>query len=82
MHETDLFVIYRSKTKLGLNYKTLKTIYLGVILPLLPYDDPVRCKAMTLESCKAKLLRFQTIINIKIAKPVIKKSIQYVINNP
>jgi len=46
----------------------LKTIYLGGILPLLLYGAPVWSKAMTLETYKAKLIRVQRIINIKIAK--------------
>jgi hypothetical protein len=46
-----------AKLNWGLNYKSLKTIYLGGILPLLLYGDPVWCKALTLERCKAKLIR-------------------------
>jgi len=57
-----------SKLNWGLNHKTLKTIYLAGILTLLLYGAPVWCKVMTLESYKAKLIRAQTIINIKIAK--------------
>jgi hypothetical protein len=38
------------------------------MLPLLLYGAPVWCKAMTIQSYKAKLIRVQRIINIKIAK--------------
>jgi hypothetical protein len=56
------------KLNWGLNHKALKTIYLGGILPLLLYGAPVLVKAMTLKSCKDKIIRVQRIINIKIAK--------------
>jgi hypothetical protein len=57
-----------TKLNWGLNHKALKTIYLGGILPLLLYGAPVWIKAMELESYKAKLIRVQRLINIKIAK--------------
>jgi hypothetical protein len=57
-----------AKLNWGLNYNALRTIYLGGILPLLLYGAPVWCKALPLESCKAKLIRVQRIINIKTAK--------------
>ena len=57
-----------AKLNWGLNHKALKTIYLGGILLLLLYGAPVWCKAMTLESCKGKLIRVQRTINRKIAK--------------
>jgi hypothetical protein len=57
-----------AKLNWGLNCKALNTIYLGGILPLLLYGAPVWCKALTLESCKAKLIRVQRIINIKTTK--------------
>jgi hypothetical protein len=57
-----------AKLNWGLNYKAMKTIYVGGILPLLLYGAPEWCKAMTLQSYKAKLIRVQRIIIIKIAK--------------
>ena len=57
-----------AKLKWGLSYKALKTIYLGGILPLLLYGAPVWIKAMEIDSYKAKIIRVQRLIHIKIAK--------------
>ena len=56
-----------AKLNWGLNYKAMKTIYLGGILPIL-YGAPVWCKALTIGSSRAKLIRVQRIINLKIAR--------------
>jgi hypothetical protein len=64
-----IFTLTKSaKLTCGLNYKALKTIYLGGILPILLYGAPVWVKANTLKSYKDKIIRVQRIINIKIAK--------------
>jgi hypothetical protein len=67
---TKLIFLLSKAAKLnwGLNHKTLKTIYLGGILPLLLYGAPVWIKDMELECYKAKPIRVQKPINIKIAK--------------
>ena len=52
----------------GLNYKALKTVYLGGIFPILLYGAPVWVKSKTLKSYKDKIIRVQRIINTKIAK--------------
>jgi len=67
---TKLIFLLSKAAKLnwGLNHQTLKTIYLGGILPLLLYGAPVWIKAIELECYKAKLIRVQRLINIKIAK--------------
>jgi len=57
-----------AKLNWGLNHKALQTKYLGGILPLLLYGAPVWIKATELESYKAKLIRVQRLISVKIAK--------------
>jgi len=57
-----------AKLNWGLNYKSLKTVYLGGILRFLLYGASVWIKAMRLERYKSKLIRVQRLINIKIAK--------------
>jgi hypothetical protein len=57
-----------AKLNWGLSYKALRTIYLGGIQPLLTYGAPVRFEAMSKENYKAKVLRVQRLINIKMAK--------------
>jgi len=52
----------------GLSHKALQTICLGGIQPLLIYGAPVWIKAIRKETYKAKLLRVQRLINIKMAK--------------
>jgi len=57
-----------AKLNWGLSHKALQTIYLGAIQPLLIYGAPVCIKTIRKENYKAKLLRVQRIINIKMAK--------------
>jgi len=57
-----------AKLNWGLSLKALQTIHLGGIQPLLIYGAPVWIKAMNKESNKARLLRVQRLINIKMAK--------------
>ena len=52
----------------GLSHKALQTIYLGGIQPLLIYGAPIWIKTIRRENYKAKLLRVQRLINIKMAK--------------
>jgi hypothetical protein len=52
----------------GLGHKAVRTIYVGVILPLLLYGAPVWISATEKESYKNKLPRIQRLINIKMAK--------------
>jgi hypothetical protein len=51
-----------------LKHKALKTIYTGGILPLLLYRAPVWKSVMNKACYKAKIIRIQRLINIKIAK--------------
>jgi hypothetical protein len=57
-----------AKLNWGVSHKALQTIYLGGIQPLLIYGAPVWIKSMRKENYKAKLLRVQRLINIKMAK--------------
>jgi len=57
-----------NKLSWGLSHKALKIIYLGGIQPMLIYGSVVRIKAMNKENNKARLLRFQRLINIKMEK--------------
>jgi hypothetical protein len=57
-----------AKLNWGLSHKALQTICLGGIQPLLIYGAPVWIKAIRKETYKAKLLRVQRLINIKMAK--------------
>jgi hypothetical protein len=52
----------------GLKHEALKTIYTGGILPLLLYGAPVWKNVMNKSCYKAKLIRIQRLINIRIAK--------------
>ena len=64
-----VFALSRSaKLNWGLNHAALKTIYKGGILPLLLYGAPVWMKALDKANFKLKLVRFQRLINIKMAK--------------
>jgi len=58
----------------ALSHKALQLIYLGGIQPLLIYGAPVWIKAIRKENYKAKLLRVQRLINIKMAKAYRKVS--------
>jgi len=52
----------------GLKHTALKTIYAGGILPLILYGAPVRKVVLDILCYKAKLIRLQRLINIRIAK--------------
>jgi hypothetical protein len=51
-----------------LKHKALKTIYTGGILPLILYGATIWKGVMNKACCKAKIIRIQRLINIKIAK--------------
>jgi hypothetical protein len=51
-----------------LKHKALKTIYTGAILPLMTYGAPVWKDALNKASFKARLVRIQRLMNVKIAK--------------
>jgi hypothetical protein len=57
-----------AKTTWGLKHAALKTIYTGGILPLILYGAPVWKGVMDIACYKAKIIRVQRLINIKIAK--------------
>ena len=57
-----------AKLSWGLKHKALKTMYTGVILPLLLYGAPVWKEVVQSASNKSKLVRIQRLLNIKIAK--------------
>ena len=57
-----------AKLNWGLKHKALKTIYTGGILPLLLYEAPVWKKAIDKVSYKSKLVRVQTLMNLRTAK--------------
>jgi len=62
-----IFALSKSaKLNWGLNYTTLKTIYAGVILPLL-YGAPVWINAIKV-SYKLKITRVQRLINVRLAR--------------
>jgi ribonuclease HI len=64
-----IFVLSKSaKLNWGLKHAALKTIYTGGILPLLLYGSPIWKKTLDKACYKLKLIRFQRLINIKIAK--------------
>jgi ribonuclease HI len=64
-----IFALSKSaKLNWGLKNAALKTIYTGGILPLLLYGAPVWRKAIDKASYKARLLRVQRLMNIKMAK--------------
>jgi len=56
-----------AKITWGLRHETLKTIYTGGILPLLLYGAPVWKSVLNKLCYKAKLIRIQRFINIRIA---------------
>jgi hypothetical protein len=51
-----------------LKHEALKTIYAGGILPLILYGAPVWKGVLDITRFKAKLIRVQRLINIRIAK--------------
>ena len=57
-----------AKITWGLKHEVLKTIYTEGILPLLLYGAPVWKNEMNKSCYKAKLIRIQRLINIKITK--------------
>jgi len=57
-----------AKLTWGLKHKALKTIYTGAILPLILYAAPVWKSVLNRFCYKAKLVRIQRLINIRIAK--------------
>jgi len=64
-----IFALAKSaKLKWGLKHKALKTIYTGAILPLMTYGAPVWKGALNKASFKARLVRIQRLMNVKIAK--------------
>jgi hypothetical protein len=64
-----IFTLSKSaKLKWGLNHATLKTIYMGGILPLLLYGAPVWANIMDKTCCRQKVARVQRLINVKITK--------------
>jgi len=64
-----IFALSKSaKTTWGLKHVALKTIYAGGILPLILYGAPVWKGVMDIACYKAKIIRVQRLINIKIAK--------------
>jgi hypothetical protein len=54
-----LALVQSAKINWGLGYGALRTIYLGVILPLMVYVAPVWIKAMEIGKYKKKVLRVQ-----------------------
>jgi hypothetical protein len=64
-----IFALAKSaKLTWGLKHKALKTIYTGAILPLMTYGAPVWKDALNKASFKARLVRIQRLLNVKIAK--------------
>jgi len=64
-----IFVLSKSaKLNWGLQNAALKTIYTRAILSLLLYGVPIWHKAIDTASNKLKLIRLQSLINIKMAK--------------
>ena len=64
-----IFTLSKSaKTTWGLKHAALKTICAGGILPLILYGTPVWKGVMDIACYKAKIIRVQRLINIKIAK--------------
>jgi hypothetical protein len=57
-----------AKLNWGSSHKTLQTIYLGGIQPLLTYGAPIWIKSMRKENYKARLLRVLRLTNVKMAK--------------
>ena len=64
-----IFTLSKSaKVTWGLKHEALKTIYTGGILPLILYGAPAWKSVMNISCYKAKLIRLQRLINIRIAK--------------
>ena len=64
-----IFSLARSaKITWGLKHKALKTIYTGAILPIILYGALIWKDVMNRSCYKAKIVRIQRLINIKIAK--------------
>jgi len=64
-----IFTLAKSaKLTWGLKHKALNTIYTGGILPLILYGAPVWKSVMNRACYKAKIVRIQRLINIRIAK--------------
>jgi len=64
-----IFSLSRSaKITWGLKREALKTVYTGGILPLLLYGAPVWKSVLNKFCYKAKLIRIQRLINLRIAK--------------
>jgi len=57
-----------AKVTWGLKHEALKTIYTGGILPPILCGAPVWKSVLDITSYKAKLIRIQRLINIRIAK--------------
>ena len=57
-----------AKLQWGLGHKSLKTVYEGVLIPLLSYGAPIWEEAITKQRNLHKLQRVQRLITIKIAK--------------
>ena len=57
-----------AKLTWGLKHRALKTIYTGALLPLILYRAPVWKSVLNRPCYKAKLVRIQRLINIRIAK--------------
>jgi hypothetical protein len=63
-----------AKVTWGLKHDALKTIYKGVILPLLIYGRPVWTEAMKYSYIRPKYIRVQRLINIRMVKAFRKTS--------
>jgi len=64
-----IFTLSKSaKISWGLKHEALKTIYTGGILPLIVYGAPAWESVLDKACYKAKIIRIQRLINIKIAK--------------
>jgi len=57
-----------AKLTWGLKHDALKTIYKGVILPLMLYEAPVWIDAIKYEHNRQKYIRAQRLINLRMAK--------------
>jgi hypothetical protein len=57
-----------AKLQWGLRHKALKTIYGGVVVPILTYGAPVWVDAIRKNKNLTKYKRIQRLINIKIPK--------------
>ena len=64
-----------AKLQMALGHKTLKTIYVGAVVPIPTYGAPIRVEALSKNKNLTKYKRIQRLINIKIAKAY--QTIQY-----